>query len=299
MPRIGAVPSIMAIFLDPISKPAGPPFDGFPSDDSNRPVTMVRSPAEARTLYDVLDHRGVDFISILPRLPRDAYFALIERARKYYSPVAGAVPATVSVLEAVDNRQRSIDRMSGMLLACSSEERRLRAARALALDRRDWVEFRDLEAKALETFDPDKADSLFHRMALFETRAVPVLVQLRASPCTRDHYAKLAQLVVAMERAGVRIMAGADDASIQDELELLVDAGLTPAEALRSATIEPARYLDAAESIGAVESGKIADLVLLDANPLMDIRNVRQIAAVILGGRYLNKAQLQAPPVRK
>jgi hypothetical protein len=279
--------------LGPHIETCGPPFDGFPSDDAKLPVTMVRSPDEARTVYDRLDDRNVDFIGVRPRLPRDAYFALIERARKYYSPVAGAVPSTVSVLEAVDNRQRSIDQMSGILVACSSEERKLRGPRALALDRRDWAEFQDLEAKAVETFDPEKADALFHRMAMFETRAVPVLVKLRASQCTRDHYAKLAELVLAMDRAGVGIMAGAGDAQIQDELELLVAAGLTPFEALRSATLEPVKYLGAAESLGAVESGKIADLVLLEANPLADIRNTGKISAVVFSGKYLSKLQLR------
>jgi hypothetical protein len=279
--------------LGPHIETCGPPFDGFPSDDAKLPVTMVRSPGEARTVYDRLDDRSVDFIGVLPRLPRDAYFALIERARKYYSPVAGAVPSTVSVLEAVDNRQRSIDQMSGILVACSSEERKLRGPRALALDRRDWAEFKDLEAKAVETFDNEKADALFRRMAMFETRAVPVLVKLRASRCTKDRYAKLAELVLAMDRAGVGIMAGAGDTQIQDELELLVTAGLTPAEALRSATLEPAKYLDAAALLGSVESGKIADLLLLDANPLADIRNTRKIAAVVFGGKYLSRSKLQ------
>jgi imidazolonepropionase-like amidohydrolase len=268
--------------LGPHIETCGPPFDGFPSDDAKRPVTMVRSPGEARTVYDRLDDRSVDFIG--------------ERARKYYSPVAGAVPSTVSVLEAVDNRQRSIDQMSGILVACSSEERKLRGPRALAIDRRDWAEFQELEAKALKTFDDEKADALFYRMAMFETRAVPVLVKLRASQCTKDHYAKLAELVLAMDRAGVGIMAGAGDAQIQDEMELLVAAGLTPAEALRSATLEPAKYLDAAASLGTVEPGKIADLVLLDRNPLADIKNTREIAAVVFGGKYLSKVQLRALP---
>jgi imidazolonepropionase-like amidohydrolase len=153
-----------------------------------------------------------------------------------------------------------------------------------------------LEARAVETFDDEKADALFHRMAMFETRAVPVLVKLRASQCTRDQYAKLAELVLAMDRAGVGIMTGAGDAQIQDELELLVAAGLTPAEALRSATLEPAKYLDAAASLGTVESGKIADLVLLDRNPLVDIKNTREIAGVVFGGKYLSTVQLRALP---
>jgi imidazolonepropionase-like amidohydrolase len=67
----------------------------------------------------------------------------------------------------------------------------------------------------------------------------------------------------------------------------------------RNAPRLPWRSSTRAESLGAVESRKIADLLLLDANPLIDIHNVRQIAAVIPGGRYLNKAQLQAPPMRK
>ena len=279
--------------LGPHIETCGPPLDGFPAKGADNPVTIVRSPGEARTVFDRLDNHGVDFIGVLPRLPRDAYFALIERARKYHRPVAGAVPATVSVLEAVDNRQRSIDKMSGILLACSTEERKLRGPRALALDRRDWAEFQDLETKAIESFDPAKADSLFRRMAMFETRSVPVLVKLRSSPRTKEHYPKFAELVLAMQRAGVAILAGADGAQIHDELESLVDAGLTPAEALRSATIEATKYLDASGSLGMVEQGKIADLVLLDANPLADIRNARRISAVVFGGKYLGELRLR------
>jgi hypothetical protein len=277
----------------------GPPFDGFLPEDARLPVTMVQGPNEARSVFDILDDRNVDFIGVLPRLPRDAYFALIERARKYYSPVAGAVPSTVSVREAVDNRQRSIDKMSGILLACSAEETKLRGPRALALDRHDWAGFQRLETQAVDSFDPQKATLLFQRMAMFETRAVPVLIKLRKLPCTKDHFNKLMELVLAMERAGVRIMAGTDDARIQDELELLVEAGLTPAEALRSATIEPAQYLDASDSLGTVEPGKLADLVLLDANPLTDIRNTGKIAAVVWGGKYLSKSRLEQLAVRK
>lgn len=274
----------------------GPPVDGFPSGDPKLPVSVVRSPNEARSVYDQLDDQSVDFICVLPSLPRDAYFALIERARKYFSPVAGAVPATVRVLEAVEARQKSIEHMSGILLACSTEEKRFRGPRALALERRDWEAFEEVEAAAAETFSADKADALFDRMALFETRSVPTLTKLRVSPCAKGLYEKLAELLVRMQRHGVVIMAGADGGppgeSLHEELELLVAAGLTPAQALRGATLEPAKYLDAAESLGAVEQGKIADLVLLDANPLTDIRNTRKIVAVVLAGKYLSKTRL-------
>lgn len=113
-------------------------------------------------------------------------------------------------------------------------------------------------------------------------------------------YEKMRAIVAAMHEAGVPILAGSDAAmpfmfpgfSLHDELELLVGAGLTEAEALRAATLQPARYLEATDSLGTVEAGKLADLVLLDANPLADITNAREIAAVVVDGRYLNRKAL-------
>jgi hypothetical protein len=96
-----------------------------------------------------------------------------------------------------------------------------------------------------------------------------------------------------LQRAGVKLLAGTDAPqafiypgfSLHDELELLVRSGLTPLEALRTATYNPAEYLGALDSLGTVAKGKLADLVLLDANPLDDIRNTRRISAVIANGR--------------
>ena len=81
--------------------------------------------------------------------------------------------------------------------------------------------------------------------------------------------------------------------SVHDELALLVEAGLTPMEALQSATRNPARYFDRLADLGTVESGKIADLVLLDADPLQDIRNTQRIGAVVTRGRLLDGAALR------
>lgn len=286
------------MLFGPRIETAGPAVDGFPAENPKVPVTVVRDPKEARTAFDRLDDQGVDFISVFPRLPRDAYFALAERARKYYSFVTGPVPATVSVLEAIDARQKSIDRMSGILLACSTEEKKLRPIRSIALERRDWEGFRDVEIAAMNSFSEEKAAALFHHMALFETRSVPMLMNLRTSSRQEGLFDMLVHLSMLMHRAGVNILAGTDSGqgairpgeTLHQELELLVAAGLTPAEALRTATLEPARYLDATDSLGTVQQGKLADLVLLDANPLADIRNTRKIAGVIAGGKYLPRA---------
>ncbi|MBA4189597.1 MAG: hypothetical protein C0467_16550 [Planctomycetaceae bacterium] len=108
------------------------------------------------------------------------------------------------------------------------------------------------------------------------------------------------RLVKAMHKAGVKILAGTDTpvpycfpgSGVHDELELLVKAGLTPAEALQTATRHPAEYLDRLKDLGTLERGKLADMVLLDANPLDDIRNVRKVHAVMLNGRLFEKEVL-------
>jgi imidazolonepropionase-like amidohydrolase len=72
----------------------------------------------------------------------------------------------------------------------------------------------------------------------------------------------------------------------------MVQAGLSPLEALRTATLTPARYMNVADSLGSISAGKLADLVLLDSNPLVDIRNTERISAVVANGRYLDRPAL-------
>ena len=103
-----------------------------------------------------------------------------------------------------------------------------------------------------------------------------------------------------LQDAGVTLLAATDvgiplqvpGISLHFELERLVDAGLTPLEALRTATINPARVLGMTDSLGTIEPGKFADLVLLDANPLVDISNTQRIRAVVADGRLYRRADL-------
>jgi hypothetical protein len=100
--------------------------------------------------------------------------------------------------------------------------------------------------------------------------------------------------------AGVRLVAGTDAGdtyvfpgfAVHEELAELVRAGLTPADALRSATIDAALFTEADRDYGSIEVGKVADLVLLEANPLIDIRNTAKITGVILNGQYRDRAAL-------
>jgi imidazolonepropionase-like amidohydrolase len=117
---------------------------------------------------------------------------------------------------------------------------------------------------------------------------------------SRAYFQTESRIVRDMQRAGVGILAGTDTPNpyvypgfaLHDELELLVSAGLTPMEALETATRNPARFLGMSDSIGTIEKGKAADLVLLDSDPLIDIRNTRKIDAVLLAGKMLERPAL-------
>jgi imidazolonepropionase-like amidohydrolase len=110
------------------------------------------------------------------------------------------------------------------------------------------------------------------------------------------------QVVGAGHRAGVTMLAGTDTAwyqpytyagfSLHDELALLVRAGLTPMESLQTATINPARFLGMEKDLGTIEKGKVANLVLLDADPVGDIRNTTKISEVFLGGKEFDRPAL-------
>jgi hypothetical protein len=114
-------------------------------------------------------------------------------------------------------------------------------------------------------------------------------------------FGKELELVGAMHRAGVEFMTGTDVGgaytyygfSLHDELALFVEAGFTPLEALQAATRNPARFLGESDSQGTVERGKLANLVLLEADPLENISNTRLINAVVLNGKYLPKEALR------
>jgi imidazolonepropionase-like amidohydrolase len=107
------------------------------------------------------------------------------------------------------------------------------------------------------------------------------------------------RLVKAIADSGGKIMAGSDTPewffgygwTLHRELESMVTAGLTPHQALATATRNPAEFLRASKEWGTIEPGKRADLVLLAANPLEDIRNTSRIEAVVVGGRWIDGAE--------
>lgn len=137
--------------------------------------------------------------------------------------------------------------------------------------------------------------------ALKESWKKSLLSRLTGDSLQRaTYFQRSLQLVSQMQQSGVPLLAGTDLSSsfqmpgfsLADELQLMVEAGLSAGEALRTATINPAIFLHLESETGSVAAGKIADLVLLDGNPLQDIRNVKRISAVILNGKYFARSEL-------
>jgi imidazolonepropionase-like amidohydrolase len=272
----------------------------------------VGTPEEARAAVDSLASHGADFIKVYTLLPRAAYFAVLHEAARLRLPVAGHVPTGVTTLEAADSGQRSIEHLRDEVeplckaaadAACGRLLDSLRAHRV-------WLVPTLVVLRTKAILD----DSSLAKDPRFGT--MPQLVRdaweaLRAGNQGRPRsywlakrtrfYGELA-LTGAAWKDSVSLLAGTDagalytypGSSLHDELAQLVRAGLTPAAALRAATLGPAEFLGATDSLGTVAVGKVADLVLLDADPLADIGNTRRIRAVVLRGRLFGREALDA-----
>jgi len=303
----------------------------------------VSTEAEARDMVQGLHRRGADFVKLFSGLPRAAFFGVADEAKKLGVVFTGHAQDLVSVAEASDAGQKSIEHGDGIMLACSTEEEAFRKEieRGYA-ERKETVDpLVRGSAKLLNTYSREKCAALFARFVRNGTWQVPTLYNNWRHAHTTDrllmddkriryypkpfrefwrgvslqdqrrperlamlkaHYERLLQLVGDMHRAGVGILAGSDAGaneysfagfSLHDELAVFVQAGMTPMEALETATLKPARYLGMTDAFGTVEAGKVADLVLLDANPLDEISNTRKIAAVVVNGRLITKAELR------
>lgn len=169
----------------------------------------------------------------------------------------------------------------------------------------------DFTTRLVESYDAQKAATLFALLADSRTWQVPTFVALQdawsnaqkklsaSDAAAGERVArKTIEMFAAMRAAGVRILAGSDLASagvpaLHDELVSLVNAGMTSMEALQAATRSPADFLGRLPTEGTIEVGKKANLVLLDASPLVDIRNTRRVSMVVLAGKLLQEADLQ------
>lgn len=307
---------------------AGPMLDGpVPRFPSSAPVA---TPADARRIVDELQAQGVDFIKIQSFIPRDGYFAAADEAKKLGISFVGHVPDAVRASEASEAGQKSIEHFTGIFEGASTiEDQLITGPKSLGVNVKTFDAERarkvvELMAKnqtwQVPTLvwergqwlvdDIDKTHDPLTKYAphAWKDRTWPMFVKdimetmdTDPLPVRRQFVQMELDMTLAMLRAGVPFMAGTDTAagvhvfpgfSLHEELALFVKAGLTPLQALQTATLNPARFLGRVADMGTVAEGKVADLVLLDANPLDDINNTRRIRGVLLAGRYFNRAAL-------
>ncbi len=285
---------------------------------------VAGNPDETRGIVRALKEAGVDFIKIHRRMPRDSYFAAIDEAKKQGLTVVGHIPMTVTPEEASDAGQVTIEHtqtlFEGTFATAAGKEPLPQAIRRFRTDAAN-VLFAKFVAngtavtptlvavrtviEGIEAHEssrpPDPRRKYVPPSLLAE--ADKLLSGMKAGELEewKALYAELREVTGQMNRAGVILLAGSDIASaripgftLHEELALLVEAGLTPLQALQAATITPARVLHRLADHGTIETGKLADLVLLDANPLTDIHNTQRISAVVVNGRFLDRAKLDA-----
>jgi imidazolonepropionase-like amidohydrolase len=308
---------------------AGPILDGplgFPMPQAHRRWRVeLTDTTRARYVVDSIAALGADFIKVHERLAPDVYRAIANQARGQRLPIAGHAPTAVGPRAAALVGQRSIEHLVNVPFTCTGEEARTLRPRSglerlfggCATDNADvtlrqfvqsgtWhtptlvVQQRIVVGPDAIRDDPGMRHVPPSVRALLREVGPLDLPAPRADVRTRLNrlLAKRVEQVGQMHRARVRLLVGTDAPgvapgwSVHEEMRLLVTAGLSPMDAIRAATLSPARYLGASDSLGAVATGRVADLVLLDANPLTDIRNSRRIRAVIANGRVFDRAAL-------
>jgi len=288
---------------------AGPILDDAPAD---WPLRMrVRNADEARAAVRLLKRRGVDLIKVHNYTPRDAFFAIVDEARQQHLPVAGHVPLKVTIQEGIDAGMVSIEHLSEdgrVWKACSGgAQYRPDACRPffeMLARRRVWQTPTLGALSELAVIGTPASSISGDQLAYANKRFLEMHAGNQSFFVTRPeivgilkNLAQIGKVVTRdMAAAGVGILAGCDAMiagfCVHDELALMVAGGMTPLAALQTATVNPARYLGREMTLGTVAAGRSADLVLLDANPLEDIANVRRIRAVITAGRFLDRSAL-------
>jgi imidazolonepropionase-like amidohydrolase len=306
-------------------------------------AVAISNAEQGRQAVRDLKLKRADFVKVYSLLPRDAYFAIADEAKKLRIPFAGHVPDSVTPEEASDAGQASQEHLLQIVESCSDRDainkkiEELRQAGASPAERR-----RAYIETMLATYDGKKADALFAKFAKNNTSVTPTLIVWQSNASFEDDSAKYAErmkylpryikqywdpknnahlknrsperlaaekllvrkyleIVDGMRRAGVKLMTGSDFGAnpllfpgwgVHDEMALMVKAGLTPMEAIQAATRNPATFLGLDKSVGTIEKGKLADMVLLSANPLEDVNNTRKIAAVFFQGQMYDRAAL-------
>lgn len=296
---------------------SGPSFNG----------SSVSSPAAARRMVLAQHEAGYDLLKLHPGLWPQAFDAIAQTADALGIDYSGHVSVAVGVDRVLGSRQGSIDHLDGYAQLMVPDDHELHGTdpglfgvnliAGMASERIPELARRTAEAgvanvptqSLVENWATGDVDALMQREAM---RWIPAdtaerwreqVMQLRRGYPSSEgarHYVELRRrLIRELKQAGALILAGADSPqilsipgdAIHHELAIYVDSGLTPAEALATATTNVARYLGESGR-ACLQPGCVADLVLLEGNPLEDIDNTRSILGVMRGGAWFDRERL-------
>lgn len=307
--------------LSPTIYAAGPSLNG----------NSLPDPAAARRAATEQKEAGYDLLKIHPGVSREAFDTLVTVARAVGIPYAGHVPTEVGVARAIEARYASIEHLDGYVEAMVREgapvgadesaffglnlgehldESKLPALVAATRKAGVWNVPTQvlLENLVLAGSSAELARRPEMRYVAPETRAQwaevkeSMLQETGSTPeSARRTIAMRRKLIKALHAAGAGLLLGSDAPQIYNvpgfsthrELESLVAAGLTPYQALETGTRNIAKYFGTERETGTVEQGKRADLILLKADPLADIRNTTKRAGVMVRGRWLPQAEIE------
>jgi imidazolonepropionase-like amidohydrolase len=301
----------------------GPSFNGMSVTNPEVGSDMVRKQKEA----------GYDYLKLHPGLTRAKFDAIAATAKEVGIPFAGHVSFGVGVWRAIEAGYSSIDHLDGfvealvpgienmndqqtglfgMFIGDKADETKIPALMKALKEKNIWVV--PTQSLADRWFDPDFTPEKFlqdpdHKYMKPETVTQwnTTKTNLMANP--QYDAAKVEalirirrKLIFECQKNGVGLLLGCDAPQVfnvpgfstHNELEYLVASGLTPYQAIQTGTINVARYLGKEKESGTVAVGKMADLILVNANPLQSVSNTRKIEGVVLNGKWMDRKVLDA-----
>jgi imidazolonepropionase-like amidohydrolase len=260
-------------------------------------VYYAATPDEAKRMVAKYHDAGFQQIKIYSLIAPPIVEAICAEAHRFGMTVTGHIPTGMSIEQAVSAGMDQIAHLAIRGEAGSEEVTRtigfLRDHKTVMDPTQSWNELLGHAAGAPVTaFQPGIAKVPPPLNRLFSNAGTAGVDAATA----RSRVERGLRIVKALHDADVAVVVGTDEGipghSVHREIELYVEAGLTPLQALQAATIVPARVMKLDAELGTIERGKRADLVVLDANPLDDIRNIRRVRWTISDGRMYEAAAL-------
>ncbi|MEI9921688.1 MAG: amidohydrolase family protein [Bacteroidota bacterium] len=295
----------------------GPSFNGQSVKTPEHGAEMVREQKAA----------GYDFLKIHPGLTKVTYPAIAKTANEVRIPFVGHVPFNVGVWMAIDSGQSSIDHLDGFIeaitpgidtvveqhaglfaswIAYRADESKIPNLVSKLAEKGTWVVPTQSLAERWQSSQPASVYLSAPEMKYMTPEQLKGWENAKNDYLNNVYYTKekadaltkvRRHLIMACQKGGVGLLLGSDAPqifnvpgfSVHHELKYLVDAGLTPYEALKAGTVNVATYLHKSDNSGIIKQGYASDLVLLNGNPLQDITQTQAVEGVMIGNKWLSK----------